>query len=406
MWEQNDRGGISGGSTVGTALVSNLKQSGPLFRQFGTAANVSATDTLLTPSPGENAVTTDPTRVFPDIAQIAGNNTNAASGACPTAPVAPALVPNDIRDCFSEFLPTPDWVGFPGDRTLNFRLTARDAHPGGGGIGRADTKLVLANGTGPFLVTSQGSPATLLAGSEQPVTWDVAGTNAAPISASDVKISLSTDGGATYPTVLAASTPNDGSATVTLPHVETTKARMKVEAVGNVFFDISDADVTIQEPILGLAGLAPAVDELNSTLPEAFRNVARSSGAVNKLNVYVENSTTAGWLVAGIYSDANGHPGTLLGTSDGTPVTKGAWNTVDVPSVSLSAGQPYWIAIMGQGGTLRIRTFSGGKGTENSETGRSTRGALSATWRTVKVFKNDGPASAYASGSGGGTSAN
>ena len=47
MWEQNDRGGATG-----TALVNNVKVNGPLFRQFGTAANVSATDTLLSPSPG------------------------------------------------------------------------------------------------------------------------------------------------------------------------------------------------------------------------------------------------------------------------------------------------------------------------------------------------------------------
>src|SRR5262249_50875115 len=155
-----------------TGLVSNTKANGPLFRQFGTAANVSATDTLLSPSPGENAVTTNPTRVFPDIGQILAGNTNAKSGTCPTAPAAPALVPDDIRDCFSEFLPTSDWVGIANDRTLHFRLTARDARPGGGGVGRSDTSLVLANGTGPFLVTSQGSPATLLAGSDQLVTWD------------------------------------------------------------------------------------------------------------------------------------------------------------------------------------------------------------------------------------------
>ena len=48
MWEQNDIGGATG-----TALVSNTKKDGPLFRQFGTAAQVSATDTLLSPSPGE-----------------------------------------------------------------------------------------------------------------------------------------------------------------------------------------------------------------------------------------------------------------------------------------------------------------------------------------------------------------
>ena len=69
-----------------------------------------------------------------------------------------------------------------------------------------------------------------------------------------MKISLSTDGGHTYPYVLAASTPNDGSEAVTLPNVATTQARIKVEAVGNVFFDISNADFAITLPGVQLAG--------------------------------------------------------------------------------------------------------------------------------------------------------
>jgi hypothetical protein len=235
MWEQNDRGGATG-----TALVNNVKVNGPLFRQFGTAANVSATDTLLTPSPGLNAVTTDPTRVFPDMGQILANNTNAVTGTCPTAPAAPAVVPPEIRDCFSEFLPTADWVGLPGDRVLNFRLTARDYRPGGGGVGGAATKLTLDPTAGPFLVTSQAAAATLRGGSQQTVTWDVAGTDRAPINAAEVKISLTTG------QVLAAATANDGSATVTVPNAVTSGARIKVEAVGNVFFDVSDADLAIQ----------------------------------------------------------------------------------------------------------------------------------------------------------------
>ena len=172
MWEQNDRGGATG-----TALVNNIKTNGPLFRQFGTAANVSATDTLLSPSPGLNAVDGNPTRVFPDLAQILANNTNAVTGTCPAGPPAPTPLPPDVRDCFSEFLPTADWVGFLGDRTLNFKLTARDGNPGAGGLGSADTRLVLAPTAGPFLVTSHGAPGAITGGSAQTVTWDVAGTN-------------------------------------------------------------------------------------------------------------------------------------------------------------------------------------------------------------------------------------
>jgi hypothetical protein len=239
LWEQNDRGG-----TTGTALVNNTKLNGPLFRQFGTAATVSQEDTLKYYSPGENAVNDNPTRVFPDQQQIAVNNTNAATGTCPAAPAPPTVVPAALVDCYSEFLPTRDWVGIDGSRTLHFRLTARDGHLGGGGIGSADTALVLAPDAGPFLVTSQGSPAAVHGGSTQPVTWDVAGTDA--IGTAEVKISLSVDGGASFPYVLAERTANDGNESVTLPDLATTTGRIKVEAVGNVFFDLSDADLTIQ----------------------------------------------------------------------------------------------------------------------------------------------------------------
>ena len=148
-------------------------------------------------------------------------------------------------------------------------------------------------------------------------------------------------------------------------------------------------------PILGLAALAPATDSLNSTLPEAFRNVARAAGSVDEVSVYVENGTTAPWLIAGIYADANGHPGQLLGQSD-TLLAAGGWNKVAIPPVALADGRPYWIAVMGAGGVLKIRTYSGGQGTQDSETGRAGRIDLPATWRTGRVFKNDGPASAYA----------
>ena len=345
MWEQNDRGG-----TAGTALVSNVRTNGPLFRQFGTAANVSATDTLLSPSPGLNAVTTDPTRVFPDIGQILAGNTNAKSGACPAAPPAPALVPPEIRDCFSEFLPTSDWVGFSGDRTLNFRLTARDAHPGGGGIGRADTKLVLADGTGPFLVTSQGSPATLRGGSEQTVAWDVAGTDAAPIGASEVKVSLSTDGGTTYPHVLANATPNDGSTTVTLPNAPAEKARIKVEGVGNVFFDVSDADVAIQgapdvavdDPTVQYSDAVAQAAVVTATDADSPGSAltATASGLPAGLSLVEASTSEHGrtWSLAGTVTAAPGsYAGTVsVGDGDGGAITKPLTITVAPEDATLS----------------------------------------------------------------------
>ena len=129
---------------------------------------------------------------------------------------------------------------------MHFRLTARDGHPAGGGIESSDTTISLAPGTGPFLVTSHGAGGTVDGHAPVTVTWDVAGTNLAPIGTENVKISMSADGGFTYPHVLAESTPNDGSEVVPVANVATAKARLKVEAVGNVFFDLNDADFAIQ----------------------------------------------------------------------------------------------------------------------------------------------------------------
>jgi hypothetical protein len=239
-WEQNDRGG-----TAGTALMNNVKTNGPLFAMFPKSATMTEEDTLEYNSPGENHLTDSPTRVFPDLQQVLDNNTNADTGACPQGPIAPPVaIP--VKECFAEFLPTSDYVGFTGVNasplSLHFRFTARDLR---GGVNAADTTLLLTPATGPFRVTSPNTAVTYEATSTQTVTWDVAGTDLPPISTANVKISLSLDGGHTYPYVLAASTPNDGSEAVTLPYDGSAHARIKVEAVDNVYFDVSNADFTI-----------------------------------------------------------------------------------------------------------------------------------------------------------------
>ena len=242
LWEQNNIG------VTAVALVNPLKTTGPLFRQFGTGQDATVYDPTQYESPGENHVTTNPTRVFPDLAQIVAGNTNAAGGDCPGAPAPPSPptgsasnVPQPLIDCYSEFLPTAVYAG-----PMSFRLTARDGNPGAGGIASSDTTITLAPGTGPFLITSHATSGSFVGGATQTVTWDVAGTSLPPIGTTHIRISQSADGGVTYPFVLAESTPNDGSQAVPFANVTTAKARIKVEAVGNVFFAVSDADIAIE----------------------------------------------------------------------------------------------------------------------------------------------------------------
>ncbi|HTH30301.1 MAG TPA: zinc-dependent metalloprotease family protein, partial [Lacibacter sp.] len=136
---------------------------------------------------------------------------------------------------------TNTWEKLPSvDRTLNFRFTVRDNNPGAGQNNSDDMVVTVDDAYGPFTVTSPNSAITWCPGTHT-VTWDVNGSDAL---AANVKISLSTDGGQTFST-LVASTANDGSADVTIACTYNTTARIKVEAVGNIFFDISNTNFTV-----------------------------------------------------------------------------------------------------------------------------------------------------------------
>ncbi len=161
---------------------------------------------------------TSPARTFPKLADILSNTSS-----------------------FGESLPTTN-------RTMTFQVTARDNRAGGAAINTSTMQATVTTSSGPFLVTAPNTAVVWQVGSTQTVSWNVANTTAAPVSCANVKVSLSTDGGSTFPIVLAASTANDGSESVTVPSASGTTSRVKVEAVGNIFFDISNTNFTINLP--------------------------------------------------------------------------------------------------------------------------------------------------------------
>jgi hypothetical protein len=133
--------------------------------------------------------------------------------------------------------------------------------------------VTVSAASGPFAVSSPNTAVSYVGGTTQTITWAVASTTAAPVSCANVKITLSTDGGQTFPIVLAASTPNDGTETVVIPNTATTTARIKIEAVGNIFFDISNTNFTITAPAsttlnlkLFLEGFYSGAGTMNATL--------------------------------------------------------------------------------------------------------------------------------------------
>ncbi len=188
----------------------------------------------------------------------AASSWNTAIGNAPIfGPIAPTLNPWRLLPKLSNIR---TGINSPGEfkpnyaRTLHFRLTLRDNRLNGGGVTYDDSLIAVnvVNTVTPFAITYPNTTGiSWPVGSTQTITWDVANTTAAPINTSMVNIYLSTVPIATYPFAiqLATNVPNTGSYTFVVPNNITTTARVLVEAVGNIFFDINDKNFAITSAV-------------------------------------------------------------------------------------------------------------------------------------------------------------
>ncbi|MCB0425284.1 MAG: zinc-dependent metalloprotease [Mangrovimonas sp.] len=133
-------------------------------------------------------------------------------------------------------------------RTMNWALTVRDREPtatGLNGQSSFDLMTITVENVSPFVVSSPNGGELWTEGQTQTVTWNVGQTTNGTINAQNVNVLLSVDGGYTYPYTLATNTANDGSEDIIVPNVISSNARVKVEPVNNIFYDISNTDFTI-----------------------------------------------------------------------------------------------------------------------------------------------------------------
>ncbi|MCM4167595.1 hypothetical protein KCTC52924_00903 [Arenibacter antarcticus] len=133
------------------------------------------------------------------------------------------------------------------ERDLDFALTVRDNSSGGGQVDSDLIKVRVTNQAGPFLITSQASTETYIAGTRQEVIWDVANTDQQPVNEQKVDIYFSANGGASFPIQLAEGVPNDGRHEILIPSFATPTARIMVRAHNNIFLAVNTTNFIIAE---------------------------------------------------------------------------------------------------------------------------------------------------------------
>ena len=277
---------------------------------------------------------TSPTRYFPQLSDVANN-----------------------RQTVGERLPTYA-------RLMNFRFVVRDNRSGGGGVDYGTARVTVDANSGPLAVTNPNTANVIWqAGAPAQVQWNPAGTDLAPVSAANVDLLLSTDGGLTYPIVLATATPNDGTHGISVPlsAPASTTARVMVRASGNIFFDISNQNFTIEgnsgptfflAPALSAATVCPGV---GATVSVTVGQITGFTGtvALGAANLpagfavsYVPASVAAGasataTISAGAAVTAGTYQIALIGTSGGVTHRQVVSVTVvPVPTLAPTAQSP------------------------------------------------------------------
>lgn len=298
-WEQTDTATTE---TLAASTASDTKVGGPNWRSYDPVAS--------------------PSRYFPNLTSVIANT------AFTTA------VSNDATPIKTEYLSSVA-------RTLNFSFTGRD-NVIGGGLTRSDAMVVTVNGTaGPFLVNIPNTNVSWAPGSNQTVTWAVAGTTANGVNAAYVDIYLSNDGGNTYPVLLAGKVPNDGSETVSIPNSAGTANRIMIKGNNHVFYDISNTNFTIAAPTSTFALASSGVTD------GQYKGVCQGTTAIYDLN-YTTIAGFSGNTTFGI----TGNPVGSTVTFSPTSINTNGIVTVTISDTQLCAPGFYTMIVTGTSGAV------------------------------------------------------
>ncbi|WP_346986617.1 T9SS type A sorting domain-containing protein [Chryseobacterium sp. POE27] len=214
-------------------------------------------------------------------------------------------------------------------RTLNYAVTVRDENTTRPLLISSET-TVTVGGDGPFKFSGLTPSTILYNNASNTITWDVASTNTAPYNVANVKIEYTTDlvNGTTW-TELVASTPNTGSYTLQMPSSLTGAVKLKISAIGNIFYAVSPqvtigtAPTSTSAAPTGVAALGTEI--MKTTARLSWNNVPGATYSIQYRKIGQTNwsnttSTINSVLLTGLEdeSDYEAQVATVVNTVVGT----------------------------------------------------------------------------------------
>ncbi|WP_312306372.1 reprolysin-like metallopeptidase [Chryseobacterium sp.] len=156
-------------------------------------------------------------------------------------------------------------------RDLDYAVTVRDQNAQRPMTSTAETRVTVTD-DGPFKFNGLTTSSVLYNDASNTIYWEVANTNTAAYNSPSVKIDYTSNNGVTW-TDLVASTPNTGSYTVQMPGNLTGNIKLRISAIGNVFYAVSPAISVGAAP----TSTAAAPTGVSTIATEVFKTTTRVS---------------------------------------------------------------------------------------------------------------------------------
>jgi phosphodiesterase/alkaline phosphatase D-like protein len=263
--------------------------------------------------------------------------------------------------------------GLTAGTTYNYRVRGADAAGNEGPSGNFTfTTTSVGDTTPPVLSNIQ---ATAVTATEATITWTTdEGAD------TQVEYGLTASYGSSS-TLVAAKVTSHTVKLTGLSGGKTYHYRVKSkDAAGNLAVS-PDATFTTATVFVGSTALQSTVDSNAAGSAEAFSFTASATDTVSRLFVYIDSGSTATRVVVGLYTNTSANnPDALLTSGTITSPVKGAWNAVDVPSVGVTSGTKYWLAILAPTGAGTVKFRDRGSGGPAQTSSQSNLADLPATW--------------------------